>query len=122
MTWTYSGNPANSEKDLYRFLVGDVNPNEPILQDEEIEYVIGAYKSQNVRLYHLFSACALFFARRIKRKVGPIEEDPYERQRYFEEKAAKYRMLSGLSMSSGFSKPPGKPIFKIGMDDNRGGY
>ena len=31
MSWNYSGNPASSLVDECRFLIGDTNPNEPIM-------------------------------------------------------------------------------------------
>lgn len=40
MTWTYSGNPADSEKDAVRFLIGDTDTNDQLLSDAEINYVI----------------------------------------------------------------------------------
>lgn len=40
MTWSYSGNPANSNGDAVRFNIGDTDPTRPILQDEEIAYLI----------------------------------------------------------------------------------
>jgi len=40
MSWSYSGNPANSDLDLIRFMVGDTNSIDPELQDEEIQFEI----------------------------------------------------------------------------------
>lgn len=40
MAWTYSGDPASSEKDYVRFLVGDTDTNDQLVQDEEIEAVL----------------------------------------------------------------------------------
>lgn len=118
MTWTYSGDPSVDEKDKYRFLIGDTNAKEPILQDAEIQYVISEHSEHNTRLYLLYDRAADFFARKIKRTVGPIEEDPIERQKYFAAKAAQYKMIA---YSTGFRVPTGKPSFRKGMHDN-GGY
>jgi len=43
MTWSYSGNPATSAKDQVRFLVGDTNPKEQLLTDQEIEFLLTTY-------------------------------------------------------------------------------
>lgn len=40
MTWTYSGDPSLSKKDEVRFSVGDTNPKKPMLQDEEISWLL----------------------------------------------------------------------------------
>lgn len=116
MAWTYSGDPKSSEKDKYRFLIGDTNASDPILQDEEIEFVISEYSNHNMRLYQLYDRAADYFARKIKRAVGPIKEDPSERLQYFKQKAEYYRMRVS---ASGFKAPKtSSPIFYKGMHDN----
>jgi len=117
MTWTYSGDPKDSDKDKFRFLITDTDPLQPILQDEEIQYVLDTYASDNARLYRLFDAMANNFARAIKKSLGPQSEDPTARQKFFEEKAVYYRKLA--TASSGLSMPvSAPPIFDKGMTDN----
>jgi hypothetical protein len=38
MTWTYSADPTSSNKDAVRYLIGDTNADDPLLQDEEINF------------------------------------------------------------------------------------
>lgn len=38
--FSYSGNPADSEKDQVRFLIGDTDPRDPQLLDAEIQWLI----------------------------------------------------------------------------------
>lgn len=40
MAWTYSGNPSSSNLDAVRFKIGDTSINDPLLQDEEINYLL----------------------------------------------------------------------------------
>lgn len=40
MAWTYSGNPASSDKDWIRFRLGDKKETPQSLTDEEIEYLL----------------------------------------------------------------------------------
>ena len=40
MTWTYSGNPATSIRDQVRFWYQDTDPENEILQDEELDYLL----------------------------------------------------------------------------------
>lgn len=116
MTWTYSGDPSTSEVDKYRFLIGDTQETEPILQDGEIAFVLAEYSNHNSRLFHLYDAAAQFFARKIKRKVGPIEEEPLERQMHFEKKAAYYKALTTMT---GLSLPVStSTVFTKGIHDN----
>lgn len=118
MSWTYSGDPANSQVDECRFLLGDTVATEPIMQDEEIQYIIDTYgPNRNKILYQLFSRAATLFARDIKRSLGPQSEDPTERLKYFKEKAASYKAQissSGISVPK-YSYPK---VFCKGMHNN----
>jgi hypothetical protein len=40
VTFSYSGNPANSDVDQLRFLMGDTNKDAPYFTDEEIAYLV----------------------------------------------------------------------------------
>jgi len=40
MTWTYSGNPANSSSDAVRFLIGDTDTTDQLISNEEIAYLV----------------------------------------------------------------------------------
>lgn len=118
MSWSYSGDPTTSAIDRYRFLVGDTDPDAPIMQDEEIQFLADeAGNNENKILYMLFSQAATIFARDIKRSLGPQMEDPTKRLEYFAKMAEEYkaRILSaGLSLPH-YASPK---IFMKGMDNN----
>lgn len=118
MSWSYSGNPADSERDECRFLIGDTIEDEPIMQDEEIDYLIGAHGTdRNQLLYQLFSRAATLFARDIKRSLGPQSEDPTERLKYFRDTATQYKAMTasnGLSLPT-YAYPK---VFRKGMQNN----
>ena len=40
MSWSYSGNPADSALDKVRFLIGDTDTTDQLLTNEEINYTI----------------------------------------------------------------------------------
>lgn len=117
MAWNYSGNPASSELDEYRFLIGDVLINEPVLQDEEIQYIISTYANKNARLSKLYESAANSFSRDYKKSLGPQAQDPTSRLDYFNEKAKYYKTLCA---ASGLSQPvySAEKIFVKGMHDN----
>lgn len=118
MSWTYSGDPSNSVKDECRFLIGDININAPIMQDEEIEYIISeAGSNENKLKYMLFKHAATIFARDIKRTLGPQSEDPTERLKFFKEQAASYK---AKLTSAGISLPKHSypKVFRKGMHSN----
>jgi hypothetical protein len=117
MAWTYTGDPKSSEKDEYRFLIRDTDANEPVLQDEEIQYILDTYSGKTDRLFNLFENAAVTFARAVKRSLGPQSEDPTERAKFFTDKADFYRRQ--VSQASGLSLPKSTPIiFTKGMHDN----
>lgn len=118
MSFSYSGNPSSSELDEARFLVGDTDSNNPIMQDEEIQYIIDTYGAgTNAVKYQLFSRAATLFARDIKRSLGPQSEDPTGRLNYFKEQADYYKSLvavGGVSVPS-YAYPK---TFRKGMLSN----
>jgi len=118
MSWSYSGDPASSELDRCRFVLGDTNPNIPLMQDEEIQYIVDTSNgNEELALYTLFVRAATLYARDIKRSLGPQSEDPTTRLAFFKEQADLYK--SKLS-SAGLSIPTyGSPkVFYRGMHSN----
>lgn len=118
MSFSYSGDPSESKLDECRFLLGDTEPSTPIMQDEEIEYIIAQSGSNNNLLkYNLFTRAATLFARDIKRSLGPQSEDPTSRLNYYKTQAAEYKAKiasSGLSIPK-YAHPK---VFHIGMQNN----
>lgn len=47
MSWSYSGNPKDSDLDRIRFMIGDVIEDEPYLQNEEIEFLLDLHDNQH---------------------------------------------------------------------------
>lgn len=117
MTWTYSGNPLTDEKDRYRFLTGDTISYEPILQDEEIAFVLSEYTSRDVRLLKLFEAICLYFTRDTNVSLGPLSENYPDRYKKAKENLDFYRKKvnsGGISVPTyGCSK-----VFGKGMQSN----
>lgn len=118
MSWSYSGDPSKNKVDEYRFLIGDTDESAPIMQDEEIQYIITTYGSNpDQAKYELFSRAATIFARDIKRSLGPQSEDPTTRLKYFNEQAASYKAKlshAGLSVPK-YAHPK---VFRRGMQNN----
>ena len=84
MTWTYSFNPSNSAKDEVRFYTGDTRCQDPLLHDEEIEYLLKKYN--NFPLNASIEACERIiaqFSRLADESVGSVSKS-------FSQKAASY--------------------------------
>lgn len=118
MSWSYSGNPADSKLDECRFLIGDTNEDEPIMQDEEIQYIIDTYEgNDNQIMYQLFNRAATLFARDIKRSLGPQSEDPTARLEFYKQQAKSYKAKlnsAGISVPT-YAYPK---VFRKGMQNN----
>lgn len=118
MSFSYSGNPKSSPLDEARFLIGDTDKGSPIMQDEEILYIIDTYTAgTNTFKYQLFNRAATLFARDIKRSLGPQSEDPTDRLNYYKEQAEYYKSLVAIG---GVSPPKYAypKIFRKGMLSN----
>lgn len=118
MSFKYSGDPSKSKLDECRFLLGDVDEKNPILQDEEINYIISQAGTDDTLLkYNLFKQAATIFSRAIKRSLGPQSEDPTTRLKFYESQAADYKRklnAKGLSIPR-YAYPK---VFSKGMQNN----
>lgn len=104
MSFSYSGDPSASSLDEARFLIGDTNSDSPIMQDEEIQYIIDTYGAgSNSMKFQLFNRAATLFSRDIKRSLGPQSEDPTGRLNFYKEQADYYKNLvaaGGVSLTA----------------------
>ena len=118
MSFTYSGDPSKSKLDECRFLLSDTDEDCPILQDEEINFIISkSNNNENLLKYSLFRHAATVFSREIKRSLGPQSEDPTDRLKYFQAQAEEYKSklsAKGVSLPK-YSYPK---IFTKGMHSN----
>lgn len=61
--WTYDADPANSDRDAVRFLIGDVDESEPQLEDEQIEWLISIWGDKGSMYYVASMACEAIAAK-----------------------------------------------------------
>lgn len=100
MPWTYSGDPASSAKDEVRFLVGDTNTADQLVQDEEINYVLLAHAdagsaSINYRAAaEIAEAIAAKFARKADKAVGPLSIQAKQQHDHYVQLAGRLRKLA----------------------------
>jgi hypothetical protein len=73
MAFTYSFNPATSPKDALRFFIGDTDCKDPLLQDEELEYLLGLYNdSPTQAAIRAVESIMLKFSRLCDETVGSV--------------------------------------------------
>ena len=118
MTFTYSGDPSEDDINRLRFILMDTDPTKALFSDEELEYLIDEYGSNDDMLqYQCFMQAATKFAYQIKRSLGPQSEDPTSRLNFFKDRAAELKaklQVKGLSLPK-YQAP--KQFFR-GMQDN----
>lgn len=72
MAWNYSGNPAASDLDQVRFLVGDTDSTDPLVQDAEITFAIDAQATLELAAAMVLRALAAKFSRQASWRVGDV--------------------------------------------------
>jgi hypothetical protein len=73
MTWSYSGDPSDSDKDSVRFIVGDTDTTDQLVTDEEIAWAL----TQNSNIYGasaiIAGTIAAKFSRKVDKSVGDLK-------------------------------------------------
>lgn len=75
MTWTYSNNPAGSDRDKVRFLIGDTDTTNQLVTDEEINWMLSeANNAPYMAAANLCASLATKFAAKsdYSRSVGDL--------------------------------------------------
>lgn len=119
MSWSYSEDPSTSKLDECRFIIMDTNSNQPVLSDEEIQFLIEKSEgNDNLLKYNLFLQATTKFAQSGKRSLGPQSEDYSDRLNFYKSQLKQYKAL--VSAGSGISLPKfsGPKNFWIGMHNN----
>lgn len=134
MTWRYSGDPTNNDKDKVRFQAGLTDSSDQILSDEEIKYLISSTGSVLSAASAACERVATIFSRKADAEVGDASVK-------FSQIASNYSdRADELASRAGLTAPPivgGKdksdkesyedktdrvePSFRRGMFDNRHG-
>lgn len=72
MTWTYSGNPSSSNRDLVRFLIHDTDTTAQLLTDEEIAGLLTIEGSARGAAILAASSLSARFGRKASMSVGDL--------------------------------------------------
>lgn len=73
MAWSYTGNPGASAKDQLRFLIGDTDECDQLLQDGELTWLLTQYN--NTPMNAAIRACEILmmkFGRLVDESVGSV--------------------------------------------------
>lgn len=118
MTWTYSGNPADSDLDAIRCLIGDTNASDQLLTDEEITYFIGKTVDVSSAAYECARNISMRFARLADKVLGPLRIYYQDRAKTFIQLA---EQILGTSIKADFPEVDAPTDYiSRGMMDNNG--
>lgn len=114
--WTYSGDPNLNARDEVRFLVGDTNAADPLVQDEEIAFVLAVHADPPGKVNYQAAAVvaegiAAKFARKKDSTVGPLSVQAEQLYTHYVEVAQRLR---GLARTDGRAGSVGAPPELIG--------
>lgn len=131
MTWSYSGDPASSDKDAARFHAGDTETTDQLATDEEFNFALLDQPDPRLAAAVVLEALAARFSRQADKRVGQISEQLSQRAEAFAARAKDLRRLAsskalpvfgGLSISEKDSLDQDtdavQPSFRIGQFDN----
>lgn len=98
MTWTY--NPAAlsaNTKDQVRLLVGDTEVNDPLLQDEEITYILTLESGVQYAASRACETIAALFGRKVTTAVGDLKVSQEKKYEHYLELAADLRRRAAMN-------------------------
>lgn len=102
MTWSYSGDPTEDDKDAVRFLVGDTDTNDQLVTDEEIAFFLDEFPSST---YHaaaeVAESIAAKFAREVSHSGDGLSYSAEQLQSNYAELAVRLRKQAGRRHRSG---------------------
>lgn len=131
MSWTYSGDPSSTPKDAVRFAIGDTIQNDPLLQDEEISYIVAQNPSIDDSAYAAAVAIVAKFSRLTDIMAGKEKIFYSQKVKQYQQLADKLWLNAGVVVipyAGGVSaadkenmqndKSIVQPSFKKGVFDN----
>lgn len=96
MAWSYSGDPSTSDKDAVRFMVGDTNNADQLMQDEEINFAVAREGSALKAAVVIARAIAAKFSRQADKAVGDLRIDLSQKAKAYHALAAQLEQEAGI--------------------------
>ena len=97
MAKSYSGNPATSDTDLVRFLIGDTQQDTAELEDEEIEASLNLYPTPELAAAFLAESLSGRYARRVDKSVGDLRISYSTISKTYSDMAARLRRQASVN-------------------------
>lgn len=101
MNWTYTGNPASSNRDAVRFLIGDTDPANKRVSDEEVTWALSEEPNVYLAAAVVASSIAALFADRVSKAVGDLRIEYGQQQKNYADLAVRLT-VRGNQRAAGF--------------------
>jgi hypothetical protein len=98
--FTYSGDPARNDNDATRFLLGDTDPEDFLLQDKEIAWLVSEHGSPRSAAIHGAEGIAAKFSRLADEKVGQVSVNYKQLSENYQRLADRLRKNRDISISA----------------------
>jgi len=96
VAWTYTiAQIQTTPRFQVRFLCGDTDSTDPLLQDEEIDYLLTVYPNARDAAASACDAIASKFSRQADQSTGDISTSYSQRAKMYAERAATLRSAAG---------------------------
>lgn len=118
MAWTYGGDPSANSRDKVRFLIGDTDTTNQLLQDAEITFLLAQWNDDAyVAASHACDALAAKFAAKsdYSKSVGDLSISTQ-----YGQQADRYRQLGAQLMAQATQSAPPSPTFYTDAEGNVG--
>lgn len=103
MTWTYTPSDISSDLNKVRVMIGDTNPNDEQLSDEEIQFAIETQSDLRKASAQCCWMLAAHYARMVDKWVGDLKLLASQRTRQYRELADYYGKDEDIIEGSGVS-------------------
>jgi len=131
VTWTYSGNPGASDRDLVRFLIGDTDTNDQQLTNAEIDYLITEQGSANRAALEAARGLLAKYSRTCDQKTSKVDTKYSQRRAGYAAMVSRLQLRLGpVPYAGGISEGDKDidegdsdrvdPAFKVGMMEHDG--
>lgn len=126
MTWTYSENPAGSNLDAIRALVGDVDATDQLVSDEIINWSLTQHPSIYTAAAEVADHLAAKFAREVNRRAVDLQLGSSDKLDYYTSLARKLRrqavVMEAVPVAGGIVRETNtallQPDFYRGLHDH----
>lgn len=118
MAWTYDGDPSANNRDKVRFLIGDTDSSNQLLQDAEITFLLDQWNTNAyVAAAHACAALAAKFAAKsdYSKSVGDLSISTQ-----YGQQADRYKSLGAQLLAQAAQAAPPSPTFYTDTDGNVG--